>query len=561
MQPTRRQLLMGGTTLLTSGLLGSISLPPAFATNTPSADAFALRALNRLTYGATEDDLKAFKASGYESWLDAQLSRSGDETELKDRLSKAVHPISYEDGRDENGHHWKGTDEPKRPLRYLDAKPADLVKLNDWDIGMEYSERERPAREIQVASLIRAAHSPNQLHEVMVQFWHDHFSVNGFKDAGCAAYFPLHDRAIRGEALGNFGKLLAATARSPSMLFYLNNEGSRASPANENYGREILELHTLGEMNYLNDRYGDWKDVPGAEDGLAIGYIDQDVYEVARAFTGWTVADGREISDGEKAPATGEFAYVQAWHDPYQKRILGREFRANASPMADGDAVIDMLARHPGTAKFVALKLCRRLLADEPPEDLVKETADLFHALADDPQQIARTVRLIATSRAFREQPASKIKRPNEFLISLFRASGASVVAAGNAFDLLSKAGWKQFEWRPPTGHPDVASYWGNTNTLAVTTSIAFTAFEDWVGTAKIDMFGGDRKDLKTIADLAAAWSRRLLVAEPQPEFTKALAEVIGNPDDELDGDDDGRRWQARTIIAMVALTPEFMTR
>jgi uncharacterized protein (DUF1800 family) len=561
MEPTRRKLLAGGAAVLAGALLPSVTLPEAFASNAPAEDGLARLALNRLTFGATKASMAEFKKLGFESWLDTQLAMRSDSKDVSKRLSEATLPLSYEDGKDENGHSWKGKNDPHRKLTFLHASGADMVPLNDWDLGMDYSERERPAREIQFATLIRATHQEAQVFEVMVQFWHEHFSVNCVKDAGCSAYFPLYDRTIRAEALGNFRKLLGSTAKSPSMLVYLNNEGSKASPANENYARELLELHTLGEINYPNDQYKDWKDVPGAKDGLAIGYIDQDVYETARAFTGWSIADGREIADGEKLPRTGEFAYIQGWHDPYQKRILGREFRANASPMEDGETVMDMLAKHPGTAQFIALKLCRRLVADEPSETLVKATAAQFLSLADDPDQIAKTIKFIAMSPEFSVGEATKMKRPFEFLVSLYRATGAEIVGMGSALDTLARAGWRIHEWRPPTGHPDVASYWANTNTISVTTQMAVIALEDWFACGKTSLFGGDRAALKTNADLARYWSEAMLAQKPDEAFVMALAEAIGAPDDALAEDEGGRQWQARTVIALAAITPEFMLR
>lgn len=121
---------------------------------------------------------------------------------------------------------------------------------------------------------------------------------------------------LRDNALGNFRALLGAVAKSPTMLCYLNNDVSRASPANENFARALLELHRLGAGNDLNDRYNRWAEVPGAADGLAQGYIDEDVYETARDFTGWSVGDGRWVADGTEAPLSLRFHYVEGWHDP-----------------------------------------------------------------------------------------------------------------------------------------------------------------------------------------------------------------------------------------------------
>jgi uncharacterized protein (DUF1800 family) len=260
-------------------------------------------------------------------------------------------------------------------------------------------------------------------------------------------------------------------------------------------------------------------------------------------------------------PLTGEFTYFQRWHDPYQKRILGVEFKANAAPMSDGETVLDILSAHPATARTIALKLTRRLLADEPDEALVSDVASAFIALKDDPQQIAKLIKLIAMSPQFAAQQPLKMKRPMEFLASLYRATGATVRTTGNAFYQLQHAGWRQHEWRTPTGHPDVASYWANTNTISAMTSIAINALEDWFETASIDLWSGERKDIKTIGALASYWSTQMLGAKPDAAFITALADGFGSADDNLAEDEGGRGWQARTMIALVALSPEFMTR
>ncbi len=560
MQATRRDFLKGSSTaLLGAALFSGVSLPPAFAV-TP-ANISMRKALNRLTFGATEQSLAKAEKLGFAPWLDDQLGAFSKDENLYGILNTAYIPIEYEAGKDENGNSWSAIKEPKRPLNHLNAELASFVPLTNFTESFEYTERERPAKEVQLAALIRAVHSNGQLAEVITQFWHEHFSVNSVKDATCAAYFVQHDRLIRDNALGNFRVLLGSMAKSPSMLAYLNNNESRASPANENYARELFELHTMGEAGYTNGNYANWSDVPGAKEGLAQSYIDQDVYEAARAFTGWTIGEGSEMGDGDVLPLTGEFTYFQRWHDPYQKRILGVEFKPNGAPMADGERVLDILAKHPATAKTIALKLTRRLLADEPDEALVAEVAAAFLELSEDPQQIAKLVKLIALSMQFSDQEPTKMKRPMEFLASLYRATGASVYSTGNAFYHLQRAGWRQHEWRPPTGHPDVATYWANTNTISAMTAIAINALEDWFGAASIQLWSGERGNIKTIGQLADYWSTQMLGSKPDEVFIAALADGFGAAEDSLAEDQGGRDWQARTMIALVALSPEFMTR
>lgn len=191
----------------------------------------------------------------------------------------------------------------------------------------------RPAMEVASANWIRVTYSEWQLKELMVEFWHNHFNVAVIADMVIGSCLPAYDRdVIRKNVFGDFWIFLEDIAKSPAMLYYLNNKASQASPANENYARELFELHTLVEEHYFNDLYDKWRDVPGALEGKPIGYIDKDVYEAAHAFTGWTIAD--EIANwrsGQKEffADTGEFYYFDGWQDNYQKRILDVEIKSN----------------------------------------------------------------------------------------------------------------------------------------------------------------------------------------------------------------------------------------
>jgi uncharacterized protein (DUF1800 family) len=538
--------------------LAATALPavrPAAAADT-SEDVW----LNRLTFGANASARADMARLGRSAWLDWQLSLPPDDPGLTDRLGKARLRIAYEAGEDEHGNSWPASEE-LRPLSALAADPADLVRFLDWGPGkgMDYSERTRPAQEVIAASLIRAVHAPAQLREVMTQFWHDHFHVNADKDETTAVFFASHDAILRAEAFGNFRKLLGEVARSPAMLYYLNNADSVASPANENYARELLELHTLGAANYLNDKVKNWADVPGAAEGLAIGYLDLDVYEVARAFTGWSVGDGRWLAEGEEAPRTGRFHYVARWHDPYQKRILGREFPPNRGPMEDGDEVLDMLAAHPGTARFVCEKIARRFLADDPPPALVDRLAQVFLAASEAPDQIAQVLRALVLSPEF-ENPPSKLRRPFEFLAAIYRATGAEVIGTENSFHWqLTRAGWQQHTYGPPTGHPDKIDAWTGASTLNRYVDIALSAHEEWFGTA--------RADLTALAapeeTVAAFLHRQAAVLWPSQDIAGMLCELYGiSPDDPAESFDPAARHEAATIaLAFAALTPEVLLR
>ncbi len=554
---TRRDFNLASLTLLMASM-SRVSASGASTTVSP-----AVKILNRLTFGATETGIADFEAFGIEAWLDRELAKPPVNDDLKSRLSIARLMIEYEAGKNDDTHVWKARKETI-PYLYLETEgPALLPLLNFDKSSLAYEERIRPAREVQAASLIRAVHADAQLREVMTQFWHDHFNVNSMRDEHTAAYFVLYDRTMRDNALGNFRKMLGEVTRSPSMLFYLNNEASRASPANENFARELLELHTLGAVNYLNGKTTNWSDVPGAKEGLAQGYIDQDVYEAARALTGWSFGDGREVASGDNAPETGEFLYIDRWHDPYQKRILGVEFRANEGPMQDGEKLLDLLASHPATAKFVCEKICRRLGLEQPSPSLIDLAAKtwLDNAKADD--QIAKVVKTIAMSKGFADAEPRKLKRPFEFMASLYRATGAEVPSpTGDYLWVLSKAGWNQHECRPPTGHSDDSEHWANTNLISGFVNIALNAFEDWSGAGRADLAAALPQGSGKMADAIRFWSARLSGAEPPEEDVGAIiAQLSDDANAPLPDDPKEREQVLRGLVAAASLTPQFLFR
>jgi uncharacterized protein (DUF1800 family) len=559
MEVTRREFQ---TSLLTALAL-VLAKAPAFAA-APDAQLSGRRVLNRLTFGATDTEEKLLDELGLEAWLDKELAKPANDAALVERLGKAKLLIEYEAGKDDGGKSW-GALKEARSYGYLKIQGEPLVDLIEYspEVGMAYEERIRPAREVQAASLTRAVHADAQLREVMTQFWHDHFNVNAAKDERTGAFFVLHDTIMRENALGNFRRFVGEVTRSPAMLHYLNNADSKASPANENFARELMELHTLGAENYANNLYDRWSDVPGAVDGLAEVYIDEDVYEAARALTGWSIGDGRQYDDNDFFPRTGEFHYADSWHDPYQKRILGREFPANQGPMADGEQLLDLVAFHPGTARYLSCKIARRLFLDEPPEDLVQSTADLFMRERDAPDQIAKVVRHIVMSPLFLETQPQKLKRPFEFLASLYRALGADSTSPGGAFQWeLLQCGWAQHECRPPTGHSDKNEHWANTNYISGLMNVSLMAFEDWFEGGKLDLSANIPDGMNKYREAAAHFMSKMVDPKVADVFSREIAIAVhGNEDAQLPDNPDHRDWQLRGIIAMTALHPEFLYR
>jgi uncharacterized protein (DUF1800 family) len=538
-------------------LMASAMRLPALAAST------SVLALNRLTFGQTEKSSAEFAKLGLEAWLDAQLAMPATNENLEKRLNAAKLVIDYGADKGDNNTSWPARNE-LIAYQYLQTSGEKLLPLLDFQKHpMSYEERIRPAREVQAASLIRAVHADAQLREVITQFWHDHFNVNSMRDEHTAAYFALYDKMLRENTFGNFRKILGEVTRAPSMLYYLNNEASKASPANENFARELFELHTLGAGNYFNDRTTEWHKVTGADQGLSEGYIDQDVYEAARALTGWSFGDGRYIAEGDNAPETGEFHYIDRWHDPYQKRILAVEFKANSGPMEDGEKLLDILAHHKGTATYICTKLIRRLLSDEPAPSLLEKAKATWLANVEADDQIANTIRVIVLSAEFQNAPPSKIKRPFEFLASLYRAVNAEVTAPTMAYLWsLSKAGWNQHECRPPTGHADVASYWANTNLISGFVDISLNALEDWAEAGKANLSAALPTDTKTIVDAATYYFAQMHGAAPAPDrLTEMVQQLNGDAMAPLPDDANEREHLLRGLVAVAALTPQFLYR
>ncbi len=422
--------------------------------------------LSRLCYAPHAEDAAEAGRAGLAAWLDRQLDpKTLSDPDLDARLRSFKLQIKYAAGNGQpapNGDtkNWPAMDE-MRPFRYLNAPIDTAWTLLDPKVARPGEEHARPYHEVVAATVLRAAHSRSQLQEQLAAFWHDHFNVHAAEDRRVGCALPLYDReAIRPHAAGNFRDLLEAVAASPAMLVYLSNASSRAGAANENYARELMELHTLGRDAYLNDRYDRWRDVPGAVEGAPQGYIDEDVYEAARAFTGWTVENGQRLDGATELPRTGKFIYVDGWHDGYQKRVLASEFAPFAAPMADGRKVLDLVANHPATARFLCLKLCRRFVSDNPPQSIVDSAAKVWIDNAKRPDQIALVVKHIALSKEFLASRGAKPRSPLALAVSFARVTGIELTPTQPLFQQLAQCGQRLFGWTSPDGRPTSAEYY-----------------------------------------------------------------------------------------------------
>jgi hypothetical protein len=378
---------------------GIILPQPAQTLNALPGVPWSLHFINRITFGATQEFIEATKQHGFEAILEWQLNHLGiDDGGLEDLL--------YEN------------------LPTLGATPQELIANEEFQM-------QAPGQLI-TASLFRQSFSPRQLFERMVEFWNDHFNVSIF-DGPVRFLKTVEDREImRPLALTRFRDILHANAKSPAMLYYLDNYSNTYLGPNENYARELMELHTLGV------------------DG---GYTEQDVLEVSRALTGWTIRR-RE----------GTFQFNALAHDHEEKTVLGVTIPAGGG-VSDGETVLDILADHPSTARFISYKLARRFVSDQPPESLVNKLAATFTATDG---HIPSLLRTLFTASEFWQNRETKTKRPIDFINSTLRTLGLEADQRIIRFitSRLEALAQIPFGWHAPNGYADVAGYWTNTSAL-----------------------------------------------------------------------------------------------
>ncbi len=434
-------------------------------------DRTIVHVLNRIGFGPTPAGIERVRTVGLARYIDQQLDpeRVPDE-EMAARLApfQTLQKPTRELAQEYFVPALMLRREQQRRAREGAAPPADPEMTRREMRPPEQMEAMRGERtvlaELSQQRIIRAVHSDRQLEEVLVDFWFNHFNVFAGKGA-TRVYLTEYERdAIRPHVLGKFRDLLGATAHSPAMLFYLDNWQSAASNENdravrrtqllrrravpqvanqpnrpprglnENYARELMELHTLGV------------------DG---GYTQKDVQEVARAFTGWTIDTPRQ---------GGDFRFEPRIHDDGEKVVLGHRIQAGGGKK-DGEQVLDILAAHPSTARFIATKLARKFVADVPPPSLVERAAARFRETRGDIREVVRT---IVTSQEFFAPAAyrAKVKSPYEFVISAARAANVDVAGALPMVQALRESGMPLYFCQPPTGYADRADAWVNTGAL-----------------------------------------------------------------------------------------------
>ena len=445
--------------------------PSAAAHREQAADQQVLHALNRLAFGPRPGDVQRVRAMGLDQWIDQQLHPE----RIPDSKVQQVLARYPTFGRQENALLQQYAD-AQRDRRQIRADSGASMSRQDSIVLRQRGEQLRGVvTDLQSAKVARAVASERQLQEVMTDFWFNHFNVFIRKGGPQPFYMRSYEQGIRERSFGNFRDLLGFVAKSPAMLFYLDNARSmadsgqptaasiamqtrmnalgrrraRQNPAprpqqqqaqrrrqglNENYGRELLELHTLGV------------------DG---GYTQQDVIEVARALTGWTI---RQPQEG------GGFIFRPVMHDAAPKTVLGRRL-AGGRGIEDGEQVLDIVARHPSTARYIATKLARRFVSDTPSTALVDRAAATFTRTDGDIREVVRT---IIDSPEFFSASAyrSKVKSPFEVVVSAARALGAEPDPTPRTAGAIALLGQPLYAHQAPNGYAETGGAWINTGSI-----------------------------------------------------------------------------------------------
>jgi Protein of unknown function (DUF1800) len=388
---TRRAFFGALSALATSAATAEAQLrSPSLARPTVLPDA-ELKLVRRITNGVTPEEIAAVTAYGYDGYLDMQLNPSAiDDSACESRLA---------------------------PYTTIGLPTPQLYALDSNTVQTQVIE----------STILRAIYSKRQLFERVVEFWTDHFNTD-INTVGILKTGDVRD-VLRGNALGSFLGMLNAQATSPSMINRLNNQQNSRTAPNQNYAREVMELHTLG--------------VTG-------GYTQQDIVEVARCFTGW------RYNNVTNDPNRGTFLFNQSVHDTGTKLVLGNTI--TSAGVNEGLIVLKMLADHPATHRYVSKKLLRWFIDYEPSDALVADVAEVFRQSGGDIKTVLK--RILAFENVRWAPPL--FKRPFHYIVSGLRAMNANMTRYDTLrFTWLAGMGQVPFNWNPPNGYPHSFEYWG----------------------------------------------------------------------------------------------------
>jgi uncharacterized protein (DUF1800 family) len=442
-----------------------------------------LHALNRLGFGPRPGQVEQIEKTGLENWIQAQLHPENISDPVVDArlaqfpalgLSASGLLDQYPPQEIAAKRLGMKVDEYQKHLQDLAKQPGGMNSL-------PFKDQNQIVNELMEAKMVRAVYSERQLAEQLSDFWFNHFNIFVYKDADRWYLIPYERDAIRPHVLGKFRDLLEATAKSPAMLFFLDNSSSadphafdrlklhpaRARPGeklpplgprrglNENYGRELMELHTLGV------------------DG---GYKQEDVIEVARAFTGWTIESPRE---------NPVFYFDERIHDPDPKRVLGKKIKGGG--IKDGEQVLDLLVKNQNTARHISLQLAEHFVSDDPPPALVARLAKTFEKSKGDIRAVMTTM-IYSPEFWSRTAFRAKVKTPFELVASTTRALGADVDQPLPLAQWVARIGEPLYQCLPPNGYSDKAATWVSTGALLNRVNFAVALTNNKVRGAQVDI-------------------------------------------------------------------------
>lgn len=521
---------------------------------------FANHCLDRLTFGARPSDITAFNALG-----------ANDDARLQAYVEQQLDWSNIDDSAFEN---------LIAPLNYntLNLSLQQMWQKYHVDSGADGFDRNRPREEMERLCVARGIHSKRQLLEVMADFWHNHFSI----DSGsfyAQSVFTSWDRDVirppvagssrpagsySGHMFGNFRKMLELSSKHIAMQYYLDNYINKVGGPNENYAREVMELHTLGAQNYMplaDPNSINKTEIPmpwgaGGSDILvpiADQYVDDDIYSSMRMLTGWKIKDSSS-SDSSDYTDDGSHFFYETWHDKFVKIILGYQWNDNYPAPDDIQQFFDILAYHPGTARHIAGKLCRRFIGPEPSQAIIDAVADTFYEYRYYSTQLERTYKTLFLSDEFKNPDnfGTVFKRPMDAMISALRVCESDYCPGGDyesrdgtiIYYYMNRCGEKPFDWPTPDGYPLAESHWQSSNSL-----IYLMRFVDWICDQSAydpdavvhirDLTVAEGPPITTPNSLATFWLTRILGYTPTGGWpgnnlhTQIQQFLMNNPNDE----------------------------
>lgn len=461
------------------------TLPP----NPLTDDALIVHTLKRFTFGPTPEMIEKAKRIGLSAFIEEQMF-----------------PESIPDD---------ATDKMMEQFGTFSMTPAERFKLE---------KKGQSVQELISATLLRQRYSERQLFETMVDFWGNHFSIYIGK-GGCKTLKTDDDlKVIRPNAFGKFRDLLHASAHSPAMLVFLDQATSTGEAPNENYGRELMELHTIG---------------------ASAGYSQQDVIEVSRALTGWTIVGPRD-----RKKEFGTYYFNPSMHSEGEKHVLGMTIPSGGED--EGMMILDMLASHPSAAQFISRKIAKRFISDSPSAEVVDLLAQTFTQTDGDTRAI---IRAIAQSDSFKSSAGQKFKKPLDFFISALRLTDVAIkLNARNGRKIqehLRLLGQVPFTWSPPNGFPESQGYWATTSGLLDRWNFGLLLTSNQIRGMEVDLKNLTR-DAASAEDVVDVLSLRFL-GELLPENARAILVDFASSGD-LDKD-------IPSIAGLILGSPHFQMR